>query len=100
MDPFAAEVVVRTSPTPDLESVRWAGPEAGPAVRRFSLPGLDPASVGGMNWSGRAQRRHSSSGESLFLSYFSSSTASLRFIEIPFSGLRTSFSNGHRRHSD
>lgn len=100
VDPFAAEVVVRTSPTPDLESVRWAGPEAGPAVRRFSLPVLDPASVGGMNWSGRAQRRHSSSGESLFLSYFSSSTASLRFIEIPFSELRTSFSNGQRRHSE
>lgn len=85
VDPFAHEVVIRSSPAGAVESVRWAGPEAGTSVRRLSLPALDPASKNGMNWAGRAQRRQSHRNDSLFVSYFSSRAASLRFVEIPLS---------------
>jgi hypothetical protein len=83
VDPFTQEVVVRSSPARDLESARWLGPHAGPGVRRFSLKELDPKSAGGRNWAGRAQRQRSFGGERLLVSYFSSQTASLRFVEIP-----------------
>jgi hypothetical protein len=89
LDPFARELVVRSSPARDVESLEhFAGPEAGPDVRRFSLPALDPGSKGGVTWSGRAVRRRDSSDDSLFVSYFSTNAASLRFVGIPLSDVR------------
>jgi hypothetical protein len=91
VDPFAQEVVVRSAAAADIDEIRWAGPEAGPDVKRFSLPALDPESTGGTNWAGRAQRRLSPSANSLFVSYFSSQAASLRFVEIRLSDVRTTW---------
>jgi hypothetical protein len=88
VDPFAQEVVVRSAPARELESVRWLGPDGGPDVRRFSLAALDPASKGGVNWAGRAHRRSAPSTDSLLVSYFSGAATSLRFVEIPLSQVR------------
>lgn len=85
VDPVTQDVVVRSSPASDIESIRWSGPEAGTRVRRFSLPSLDPDTAGGMNWSGHSHTRAPSQDQSLLVSYFSERVHSLRFVELPLS---------------
>lgn len=86
--PFSQEIIVRSAQATDLASVRWDGPEEGSGVRHLSLARLDPASEKGMTWSGRAVRRREQSGDGLLVSYFSSQTASLRFVDLPMSQVR------------
>lgn len=85
VDPFTQDVIVRTAPGGDVESMRFGGPEPSAGVRRFSLPALDPDTAGGMNWSGHVHARHPSEDRSLLVSYFSERVHSLRFLELPLS---------------
>jgi hypothetical protein len=86
LDLLAQEVVVRSTPARELESVRWEGPEAGPRVRRFALPALDPDTAGQVSWAVRAHPQHSSD-RSLLVSFFSGRLSSLRFLELPMAAV-------------
>lgn len=84
VDPYASELIVRTAPDRGLEAARWAGPEEGAGVRRFSLAKLDPKTAGGMVWAGRAHP-HLSGNDTMLVSFFSERIHSLRFLELPLS---------------
>jgi hypothetical protein len=82
------DVVVRTARAPDPGAARFAGPEAGPGVRRFAIASLDPAAAGDRAWAGRAQHSQRGPGDPLLVSFFAARTASLRFVSIPLAALR------------